>query len=387
MSSQTATLDVTGLSKVFRNTGDGIAGGIREANFSLAPGTFFTLLGPSGCGKTTTLRCVAGLEQPDSGAVRLGQETFFDAARGINVPLNLRNIGMVFQSYAIWPHMTVFENVAFPLRVAKGESYEKAEVERLVGEALETVNLAGFQSRSATRLSGGQQQRVALARAIVRKPKLLLLDEPLSNLDAALREDMRNELKRLQKQVGVTTVYVTHDQAEALAMSDLVAVIDQGRMVQMGPPREIYFRPRNAFVAGFVGATNLVHGTVLDRVPANEVGAVRLDDGRVVRCLFPDPTPASRRIAVSVRPETIQLSPASAPERAGFNRMTGTVVFAGFLGNMNRYSLRIGGDVMHANAAPEVNLAEGSEVAIDFSFESAVGIPMADEIAQGRSAA
>ena len=307
--------------------------------------------------------------------VRLGDETFFDGDRGINVPLNLRNIGMVFQSYAIWPHMTVFENVAFPLRVAKDRNYDKHETERLVGEALETVNLAGFQSRPATRLSGGQQQRVALARAIVRRPKLLLLDEPLSNLDAALREDMRNELKRLQKQVGITTVYVTHDQAEALAMSDLVAVIDQGHVVQMGPPREIYFRPRNAFVAGFVGSTNLVEGVVLDRAPSNGIGAVRLAGGQVVRCLFPDAALAAQEITISVRPETITLSPPGTPERPGFNRMSGTIVFAGFLGNMNRYSLRVGDVILHANASSEANLSEGSEAAIDFSFESAVGIP------------
>lgn len=216
-------LEVKGLRKIYANV-EGVGGGIRDATFHLPPGTFFTLLGPSGCGKTTTLRCVAGLERPDVGIVQVGQTTFFDSVRHIDVPLNRRNIGMVFQSYAIWPHMTVMENVSFPLRVAKDRRYNRDEIDTMSRKALATVDLERFADRSATRLSGGQQQRVALARAMVREPKLLLLDEPLSNLDAALRDSMRKELKRLQRQIGITTVYVTHDQAEALEMSDQIAV-------------------------------------------------------------------------------------------------------------------------------------------------------------------
>jgi ABC-type Fe3+/spermidine/putrescine transport system ATPase subunit len=370
-----ATLEVNALTKVFPNSGDGVAGGIRGANFVLAPGTFFTLLGPSGCGKTTTLRCVAGLEQPDSGQIRLGGEPFFDLARGINVPLNQRNIGMVFQSYAIWPHMSVFENVAFPLRVAKQRGYSRAEIDRLVGRALETVNLVGLQSRPATRLSGGQQQRVALARAIVHEPRLLLLDEPLSNLDATLREDMRNELKRLQRQIGVTTIYVTHDQAEALELSDVVAVINHGQIVQMGDPREIYFRPHDAFVAGFVGATNLMAGTTRTSVESGEYGAVGLtDNGQVLRCLFPRGAAAAQHVVVSVRPETIMLSSTQTPAQAGVNRMAGAVETISFLGNMNRYGVRVGDLLLRATTGPDTAFTAGETAVLDFPVESTLAL-------------
>ena len=367
-------LVVQGLSKIYPNA-DGPAGGVRETSFVLEPGTFFTLLGPSGCGKTTTLRSIAGLETPDAGTIALGERVFFDGARGVNVPLNRRNIGMVFQSYAIWPHMTVFENVAFPLRVAKDVRYDRAAIKRMVDAALETVSLGGFQARSATRLSGGQQQRVALARAIVRQPRLLLLDEPLSNLDASLREDMRVELKRLQQQIGVTTIYVTHDQSEALDMSDRIAVINGGRIVQMGAPREIYFRPENAFVAGFVGATNLVRGVVDGAAAANGVGSVLVEGGQVLRCLFPRAAARAAAIAVSIRPETLTLSAAEAPGRDGWNRMEGIVASSGFLGNMNRYGIRVGGSVMHANTDAGTVFSVGAAVGLHFSYDSAVAIP------------
>lgn len=369
-----ADLVVQGLSKIYPNA-EGPAGGVRETSFVLEPGTFFTLLGPSGCGKTTTLRSIAGLETPDAGTIALGERVFFDAARGVNVPLNRRNIGMVFQSYAIWPHMTVFENVAFPLRVAKDVRYDRAAIRRMVDTALETVSLSGFQDRSATRLSGGQQQRVALARAIVRQPRLLLLDEPLSNLDAALREDMRVELKRLQQQIGVTTIYVTHDQSEALDMSDRIAVINGGRIVQMGAPREIYFRPQNAFVAGFVGATNLVRGVVDGAAAANAVASVLVEGGQVLRCLFPQPAAQAAPIAVSIRPETLTLSAAEAPGRDGWNRMEGVIASSGFLGNMNRYGIRVGASVMHANTGPETVFPVGAAVGLHFRYDSAVAIP------------
>src|SRR2546423_2896099 len=256
-------LRVEGLTKIFDNATDQIAGGIRTASFALEPGTFFTLLGPSGCGKTTTLRCVAGLETPDDGAISVDGRALFDARKRVNVPVEQRSVGMVFQSYAIWPHMTVAENVAFPFTVARHRRYSRAEIEEGVRRALAIVDLDGFQERPSTRLSGGQQQRVALARAIVHEPRLLLLDEPLSNLDAQLRDEMRGELKRLQSKIGITTVYVTHDQSEALALSDRIAVIDQGRITQIGSPQDIYFRPANPFVARFVVATNLLSGRLI----------------------------------------------------------------------------------------------------------------------------
>jgi iron(III) transport system ATP-binding protein len=369
-----ASLAVKGLNKVYQ-TAEGPSGGVRDTSFVLEAGTFFTLLGPSGCGKTTTLRSIAGLETPDAGSIRLGEQVFFDAQRGINVPLNRRNIGMVFQSYAIWPHMTVFENVAFPLRVAKSERYDRAAIKRMVGVALDTVGLGSFGDRSATRLSGGQQQRVALARAIVRQPRLLLLDEPLSNLDAALREDMRVELKRLQQQIGVTTIYVTHDQAEALNMSDQIAVINGGRIVQIGEPREIYFRPCNSFVAGFVGATNLLHGVVDGAVAPEGVAPVVLPGGAVLHCLFPHAASPATRTAISIRPESLTLTLTNAPGQDGWNRMNGVVTSAGFQGNMNRYGIRVGDTVMHANAAAETVFPVGAAVSLDFPFNTAIAIP------------
>ena len=368
------TLEIRDLSKVYSGA-DGPVGGVREASFTLESGTFFTLLGPSGCGKTTTLRSIAGLETPDTGSIHLGERVFFDADVGVNVPLHLRQIGMVFQSYAIWPHMTVFENVAFPLRVSKQQRYDRAQIKRMVDSALDTVSLGGFQNRSATRLSGGQQQRVALARAIVRQPRLLLLDEPLSNLDASLREEMRTELKRLQQQIGVTTIYVTHDHAEALDMSDRIAVLNGGRIVQIGAPRDIYFRPQSSFVAGFVGATNLVHGTVQSGCGAEAVAPVRLADGQVLRCLFPRPAAASARIVVSIRPEAMTLTEADVPRQHGWNRMEGMVATSGFLGNLNRYGIRVGDALMHVNTGPEAVFPVGATVGLHFSGDGAVALP------------
>ena len=270
----TPMLTVENLTKLYqrgeRSGGEG--GGIRDASFSLPPGAFFTLLGPSGCGKTTTLRCIAGLEHPDRGTISLGGSVVFDAHRRVEVAMNERGIGMVFQSYAIWPHMTVFENVAFPLRARRTASLKREEIRRRVEDSLRRVGLAGYGPRNATMLSGGEQQRVALARAIVAEPKLLLLDEPLSNLDAALREEMRTELLRLQRTIGITTVYVTHDQTEALTLSDRIAVVDRGRILQVGPPAEIYLRPRSEFVARFVGSTNVLYGRA-QAVPSAQVPA------------------------------------------------------------------------------------------------------------------
>ena len=369
MSASEAAFDVSLLTKSFPNTGEGPAGGVQDANFALNSGTFFTLLGPSGCGKTTTLRCIAGLERPDSGFIRLGDRVFYDHTTGTNVPLNLRNIGMVFQSYAIWPHMTVFENVAFPLRVAKDHRYHRDEIDRRVDEALDSVDLLALKGRSATRLSGGQQQRVALARAIVRKPRLLLLDEPLSNLDAALREEMRKELKRLQAQIGVTTVYVTHDQTEALEMSDRIAVMQQGRIVQLARPQDIYRNPSNAFVAGFVGSTNWLKGI------AREDGTgmvVTLDNSQSsVRSIRRHGELEGRKVLVSVRPETITLRDicTAIPDRT--NRLMGRVSFAGFSGGSMRYQISSDGLKIQAYGSSDSTWNEGDEVCIDFGTDAA----------------
>jgi iron(III) transport system ATP-binding protein len=230
---------------------------VRGVSFEVKPGEQLTLLGPSGCGKTTTLRAIAGLEQPSGGEIRIGGKPVYSSARRVNIPAEKRGLSMVFQSYAIWPHMSVFENVAYGLRVRR-ES--KEEIADKVARALDMVQMRAFAERGASQLSGGQQQRVALARAFVFQPAVLLFDEPLSNLDAKLRADMRIELRELQHRLGITSVYVTHDLEEALAMSDRIVVMRDGLIAQIGSPGEIYNRPRNAFVADFVGSANLIHG-------------------------------------------------------------------------------------------------------------------------------
>ncbi len=363
-------LTVANLTKIYANRYDTQAGGVRDASFDLASGTFFTLLGPSGCGKTTTLRCIAGLERPDAGRIAVGDRVLFDRDHDIAVPMNQRGIGMVFQSYAIWPHMTVFENIAFPLRVAKDRRYAREEIPRMVEDALATVGLEGYGERPATRLSGGQQQRVALARAIVARPQLLLLDEPLSNLDAALREEMRAELRRLQQQIGVTTIYVTHDQAEALAMSDLIAVMEQGRIVQMADPRTIYFRPASAFVAGFIGAANLLVGLAQDAVTVDGIGVVRLDDGSAIRCLFPAGGQAGAAVTVSLRPESIAL--ATGGTGTTDNNLSGTVEAASFLGGTGRYDVRVGTRTLRVIGSAETMVTAGATVELTFAPRAAV---------------
>jgi iron(III) transport system ATP-binding protein len=369
------TLEVADLTKTYWTSNSKFpGGGIQPISFSLKAGTFFTLLGPSGCGKTTTLRCIAGLEIPDEGRLSLGSTTFFDGATKSNLPLNQRNIGMVFQSYAIWPHMTVFENVAFPLRVRSELKYSEAKISEMVREALNTVGLSGYESRSATQLSGGQQQRVALARAIVRQPGLLLLDEPLSNLDALLRDEMRNELKRLQRQIGITTVYVTHDQHEALEMSDIIAVINAGVLEQMGPPREIYNRPRNAFVAGFMGATNLLPATIGEGVEEGGYRSITLDSGDVIKAFFPYAVGANSKIAVSIRPESISFSAPGTTVPDGFNTLDGTVLSSGFLGNIVRYTIQLSNNRIQVHQPADIHFNDGDRVTVHFSPEKSLGL-------------
>jgi iron(III) transport system ATP-binding protein len=230
-------------------------------DLEIRDGEFFTLLGPSGCGKTTTLRCIAGLERPDGGSVHLGERCLADPTRGLFVQPERRNMGMVFQSYALWPHMTVFENVAYPLRLRR---LGRAEIRRKVDEVLQLVGLEGYADRPAPMLSGGQQQRVALARALVFSPQVLLLDEPLSNLDALLRDEMRQQLRGLSDRIGVTTIFVTHDQVEALSLSDRIAIMRSGRVEQVGAPMEVYSAPSTPFAQAFLGKTFGILATVVD---------------------------------------------------------------------------------------------------------------------------
>ena len=252
---------------------------VRGVSFAVRPGEQLTLLGPSGCGKTTTLRALAGLERPSAGTIRVGGQVVYSSAQHIDIPAEKRGLSMVFQSYAIWPHMTVFDNVAYGLRVRKRP---KAEIKARGGEALDLVQMGAYAQRRASQLSGGQQQRVALARACAFSPLVLLFDEPLSNLDAKLRADMRIELRELQHRLGVTSVYVTHDLEEALAMSDRIVVMRDGVIEQAGTPTEIYARPRNAFVADFVGSSNLVHGKLRPDLAHDGLIALETPSGEIV---------------------------------------------------------------------------------------------------------
>ena len=303
---------------------------VRGVDIEVGSGHFYTLLGPSGCGKTTTLRCVAGLEWPNQGRIIVGNDVVFDAANRVAKPSFERNIGMVFQSYAIWPHMSVFDNVAFPLKQLRPRPSGREMRDRVI-RALALVHLDGLEERLAPYLSGGQQQRLALARALVREPQVLLLDEPLSNLDAKLREEMRSEVRDLVTSLGVTTLFVTHEQIEALTMSDRIGVMHDGVIVQQGTPGEIYDSPGNAFVADFIGKTNFIEGKVVaadaqdpsELVVDTPFGLLRVHGAA---SLAQD---APARIAI--RPENVELVKNDA---GGANVVEGTIRQKAFLGNM-----------------------------------------------------
>jgi iron(III) transport system ATP-binding protein len=339
---------------------------VNRISFEVPEGKFFTLLGPSGCGKTTTLRCVAGLERPSEGKISIGGELV--SYGNYFVPPDKRNIGMVFQSYAIWPHMDVFSNVAFPLRVVK-TGYSKREIEEKVLHALHTVKLDGLEARSATKLSGGQQQRLALARALVRQPRLLLLDEPLSNLDAALREHMRVELRQLQQRLGITTVYVTHDQMEALALSDMIAVMQEGVIQQIGSPVEIYQQPANRFIAGFIGTTNWLDGTVRG-VDERGLATVETSIGDILSTV-PQSCRAGGRVMLSIRPEAIRAD--TAPPGEG-RYCEARVETAMFLGENIDCQLRIGEYGLKARIHPRLRIQPGDTVYVQILADYCVAL-------------
>jgi iron(III) transport system ATP-binding protein len=303
-------------------------------SFEVVQGELYTLLGPSGCGKTTTLRCVAGLERPDSGTIVLGDTEVCSASNF--VPTHQRDLGMVFQSYAIWPHMTVFENAAFPLRVS-GQRSGRAKIDEAVSEVLTLVGLAGYESRMATQLSGGQQQRLSLARALVRRPTVLLLDEPLSNLDAKLREHMRQEIRQLQQRLRITTLFVTHDQIEALAMSDRVAVLRDGTIEQEATPKDIYNEPTSEFVANFVGATNLINGTVVGWT-ANTT-TLETKFGELVAVSGTEKLPDGTEVTVAIRPEDLVLREGSPATAGEMNTWPVEIVFSSFTGAITEFKV------------------------------------------------
>lgn len=290
------------IEKLTKRFGDVMA--VAGVTVTIPEGKIVTLLGPSGCGKTTTLRCVAGFENPDEGRIWIGGELIFDSQEKINLPPQKRGMGMVFQSYAVWPHMTVYENVAFPLKIRK---LPRKEIEERVERAVTMVGIRELKDRMPSAVSGGQQQRVAFARAVVYDPSVLLLDEPLSNLDAKLRERMRFEILELQRKLGITTLYVTHDQEEAMVLSDEVVIMDGGKIIQRGEPEEIYFNPQNEFVADFIGKTNFLAGTVKAR--DKDLAVVAIQEAGLGGTIHTTRTdvPLGRRVLASVRPENIHI--------------------------------------------------------------------------------
>jgi iron(III) transport system ATP-binding protein len=327
-------ISVTGLSKAFGETTV-----LDDLSFTVHDKEFLTLLGPSGCGKSTTLMSVAGLQKPDLGRITCGDNTFYDGMTRIHRTPEQRNLGVVFQSYAVWPHMTVFDNVAFPLRVRK---LRKPEVRQRVGEVLELVELGVQTHRYPHELSGGQQQRVALARALVYSPSVLLLDEPFSNLDAKLRERTRGWLRTLQRSLGLTTIFVTHDQHEALGMSDRVLVMDEGVAQQTGTPEDIYRRPANRFVADFVGHCNFIPATVSATGTAGAVTAQANGTALELRLQTPHRLTIGEAITIAVRPEAIDLQAAEPTATLEANRCDAALRSVAFLGDHYEYQLGIG---------------------------------------------
>lgn len=341
---------------------------VDNVSFNVDQGEFFTLLGPSGCGKTTTLRLLAGLEVPDGGEIILEDRCLADPARKIYVPPDKRNVGMMFQSYAIWPHLTVFENVAFPLRVRRERA---ADIRRRVTDALEIVGLAGMAQRGATQLSGGQQQRVALARAIVYTPSVLLLDEPLSNLDVKLREQMRVELRALQQRLNLAVVYVTHDQAEALSLSDRIAMFNKGKLEQVGSPKDLYERPRTRFVGDFLGRTVVVRGNLHRDGGSNSVEIVGC--GRIAVPATAEQTFAEgQRLRVLSRPEEVEILPAG---DAAINQLACTVQAITYMGDHLEYTIDVGGHEVVLPAAKKQDFPVGSPVRLAFNPASVTLLP------------
>ena len=346
-----ASISLKSLTKTF-SAGDDAPAAVDSLDLEIRDNSFVTLLGPSGCGKTTTLRMIAGYIVPDAGAIHVNGRLI--SAPGSVVPPDQRGMGMVFQNYAVWPHKTVYENVVFGLKLRKIPS---AAAKKKVEETLAQVNLTGLEQRYPNELSGGQQQRVALARSLVVEPEILLLDEPLSNLDAKLREHMRTELKQLQRRTGITFVYVTHDQAEALALSDMVAVIHGGRLQQYGTPQEVYAKPANRIVADFMGLVNLVPGQ------ATAPGAVEAAGGLKLAVPLPIGVSAGDRVEVAIRPENIRLNgQGTGPATGARAKITDRT----FLGNITEYYASLdSGPTLRVQTHPAQVFAAGDQVTVD----------------------
>ncbi|MBE7556163.1 MAG: ABC transporter ATP-binding protein [Anaerolineales bacterium] len=339
---------------------------VDRIRLDIEDGEILTMLGPSGCGKTTTLRCIAGFLIPDEGEIYLGNQHV------TTLPPEQRDIGFVFQNYALWPHMTVYDNLAFGLRLRQ---ISKTEIKTRVDNALAMVRLSGFAERYPRQLSGGQQQRIALARALVIEPNVLLLDEPLSNLDAQLREEMRFEIRELQKRLGITAVYVTHDQAEALALSDRIAVMNKGVITQIGTPEQIYNQPSNRFVAGFIGLSSFVEGTVTQLNQANGCAVVTTSDQVNLRVPGDHLSP-QQKVTLAIRPEYITLKKnmtEAVPEQA--NVLEGEVIRAAYLGDVIDYRISIGQWVLRVHTPTDSILPAGEKVQLIIPPERITLIP------------
>ncbi len=330
---------------------------LSNVNLAIPSNKIFTLLGPSGCGKTTLLRCIVGSETPDSGEIGIGDEIVWSKDRGIFVPPEKRGLSMVFQTYAIWPHMNVFDNVAYPLQVRKEP---KEEIKRRVEKTLQFVQLEGFENRPSTKLSGGQQQRVALARALIPEPKVILFDEPLSNLDAKLREETRKELRSFLTKLKITAVYVTHDRIEALSLSDVIAVMKAGRIMEIGTPKEIYFKSGQQFVVDFVGRTNLIEGKVVSiendsTLVSTAIGTIACSKAQIA-------PPAGSIVTVSIRPEFIKVRAGDCEKEP--NTFRGRVESLVFIGEAYEGEVRVGETPLITKIAPTASVKEGDEVGL-----------------------
>ncbi|MGD9326736.1 MAG: ABC transporter ATP-binding protein [Desulfobacterales bacterium] len=346
-----AFIEIQGLFKRFKNV---VA--INHIQLEVKKGEMLTLLGPSGCGKTTTLRCIAGLERPDEGDIIIDGKPML--SQGFVQP-SKRGIGMVFQNYAVWPHMKVYNNVVYGLklqRLSRQSIKEKAQT------VLKLVGLDGLEDRYPAQLSGGQQQRVALARALVGNPKVLLLDEPLSNLDAKLREELRFEIKSLVRRMGITSVYVTHDQAEAMVISDRIAVMESGNVVQIGNAQEIYQKPANRFVADFIGTMNFMSGKVVEVVPDSNAVYVRTEFSEKMLCAIPDHTvvTAGEKVYASIRPEDVEIYTESPQTKE--NLFKGTIVHKAYLGNFLYFFVNVNDTMIRAQVPHHLPQEEGQEL-------------------------
>jgi ABC-type Fe3+/spermidine/putrescine transport system ATPase subunit len=353
-----AILKVKNLSKNF-----GKVKAVQEVSFEATEGRVLSLLGPSGCGKTTMLRCIAGFENPDRG------EIYLDDRKITSIPPEKRGIGMVFQNYALWPHMTVYGNLAFGLQIRK---VPKDEITKKIKKVLGMVQLEGYENRYPRQMSGGQQQRIAMARALIFEPGIMLLDEPLSNLDAQLREEMRFEFIELQKKLGITAIYVTHDQAEALVISDKILILDQGKMIQFGTPKEIYSNPKNKFVAGFIAVTSFINGRIDSFTEEKKKVIVKTDDGLVIHG-FNNSFDMGQKVSVAMRMNVIKfIQDENKSDKNTVNIFKGKIIQSSYLGNIIDYKIKVGNWEVRTNSDAKYNFKAGEEVTFYLSPEDIV---------------